>query len=144
MKIKVYNGISKAPEENETVFFIQSKGNYSGRPLKEPIPNCWEVRTFRNVDFEILYIIYESKILNVFLRGSVIPFLSLEEYKNIITPILKNAIHENRIINLHYLQIRKIEENIKHQDKIKSLLFELKKSLSNQVYRKLTIETTTH
>jgi hypothetical protein len=140
MKIKVYNGNTKAPEENETVFYIQSKGNYSGRPLKAPIPNCWEVRTFRSVDFEILYIIYESKILSVFLRGSVIPFLSLEEYKKIIEPILKKAIHENRIINLHYLQIRKIEENIKHQDKIKSLLFELKKSLSNEVYKKLEIE----
>lgn len=140
MKIRVYNGTTTPPEENETVFYIQSKGNHSGRPLKEPIPNCWEVRTFRSVDFEILYIIYESKILSVFLRGSVIPFLSLSEYKKIIDPILKKAIHENRIINLHYLQIRKIEENIKHQDKVKSLLFELKKSLSNQVYQKLEIE----
>lgn len=140
MKIKVYNGNTKTPEENETIFYIQSKGNYSGRPLKQPIPNCWEVRTFRSVDFEILYIIYESKILSVFLRGSVIPFLSLEEYKKITEPILKKAIHDNRIINLHYLQIRKIEENIKHQDKIKSLLFELKKSLSNEVYKKLEIE----
>lgn len=140
MQIKVYNGTTKPPIENETVFYIQSKGNYSGRPLKQPIPNCWEVRTFRSIDFEILYIIYESKILSVFLIGSVIPFLRLCDYKNIIEPILKKSIHNNRIINLHYLQIRKIEEDILHQDKIKSLLFELKKSLSNEVYKKLEIE----
>jgi hypothetical protein len=140
MQIKVYNGTTKEPTENETVFYIQSKGERSGRPIKEPIPNCWEVRTYRSIDFEILSIIYESKILSVFLRGSVIPFLSLEEYKKIISPILKKAIHENRIINEHYLQIRKIEENILHQDKIKSLLKELKISLSHKVYQKLEIQ----
>ncbi len=137
MKIKVYNGETTEPNEGETVFYIQCKGNYSGRPLKKPIPNCWEVRTFRSVDFEIMYIIFESKILTPFLRGSVIPFLSLKDYKNIISPILDNAIQENRIINEHYLQLRKIEENITHQDKIKKLLLEMKKAISNEVYKKI-------
>lgn len=140
MQIKVFNGKTAEPRENETVFYIQSRGNRAGRPIKQPMPNCWEVRTYRNVDFEILSIVYESKILSVFLRGSVIPFLSLEEYKKIVSPILKKAIHENRIINEHYLQIRKIEENILHQDKIKNLLKELKVSLSHKVYQKLEIQ----
>lgn len=140
MQIKVYNGNTEKKEENETIFYIQSKGNRAGRPIKQPIPNCWEVRTFRSVDFEILYIVYESKILSYFLRGSVIPFLSLEEYKKIIYPILKKAIHENNIINEHYLQIRKIEENILNQDKIKVLLTNLKVSLSHKVYKKLEIQ----
>lgn len=140
MQIKVYNGNTTKKEENETIFYIQSKGNRAGRPIKQPMPNCWEVRTFRSVDFEILYIVYESKILSYFLRGSVIPFLSLEEYKKIIYPILKKAIHENNIINEHYLQIRKIEENILNQDKIKILLTNLKVSLSHKVYKKLEIQ----
>ncbi len=137
MKIKVYNGHTAEPNKEETVFYIQCKGNNSGRPLKKPIPNCWEVRTFRSVDFEILYIIFESRILEPFLRGSVIPFLSLRDYKNIISPILDNAIQENKTINERYLQIRKIEENISHQDKIKSLLLEMKKTISNEVYKKI-------
>lgn len=93
----------------------------------------------RSIDFEILTIVFESKILQNFLRGSCIPFLSLGDYKKITFPILEKAIHENRIINTHYLQIRKIEENIKHQDKIKSLLFEMKKTLSNEVFKNLSI-----
>ena len=125
MQIKVYNGKTEPPKIKETVFYIQCKGNNAGRPLKEPIPNCWEVRTQRSTDFEILCILFESKILSVFLIGSVIPFLRLGDYKKIINPLLEKAIHDNRIINLHYLQIRKIEENI-HDEKRK---FEMEKKV---------------
>lgn len=137
MQIKTYNGATAEPKQGETVFYIQSRGFNAGKPLKKPLPNCWEVRTERSADFEILYIIFESKILAPFFRGSVIPFIALHEYKNIINPILKNAIHENRIINEHYLQIRKIENQILKQDKIKMLMLELKKSLSRELYNKI-------
>lgn len=137
MQIKTYNGATAEPKENETVFFVQSHGFNAGRPLKNPIPNCWEVRTERSADFEILYIIFESKILTPFFRGSVIPFIALSEYRNIISPILKNAIHENRIINAHYLQIRKIEQQQENQTKIQNLMKELKKSLSLECFKKI-------
>ena len=137
MQIKTYNGKTEEPQENETVFFIQSHGLNAGRPLREPKPNCWECRTKRSADFEILYIVFESRILENFIRGSVIPFIALTDYKNIITPILKNAIHENRIINEHYLQIRKIESQLQQQEKIRKLMQELKKTLSMQLYQKI-------
>lgn len=137
MQIKTYNGKTAEPAENETVFFVQSKGLNAGRPLREPKPNCWECRTKRSADFEILYIVFESRILENFIRGSVIPFITLLDYKNIITPILKNAIHENRIINEHYLQIRKIESQLQQQEKIRKLMQELKKTLSMQLYQKI-------
>ncbi len=139
MQIKVYNGATAEQQENESIFYIQNKGFHAGRPLKKPIPNCWEVRTFRKADFEILYIIFESKILQNFIIGSVIPYIRLSDYKNIVYPILKNAIHENRIINEHYLQIRQIETQIQHQDKIKSLMQELKKTISRELYKKISI-----
>lgn len=137
MQIKTYNGKTEEPQENETVFYIQSHGLNAGRPLREPKPNCWECRTKRSADFEILYIVFESRILENFIRGSVIPFIALTDYKNIITPILKNAIHENRIINEHYLQIRKIESQLEQQAKIKKLMQELKITLAKQLFRKI-------
>ena len=139
MTIKTYNGTTAQATATETIFFVQSHGFNAGRPLKEPIPNCWEVRTERSADFEILYIIFESRILETFIRGSVIPFIALSDYKNIITPILKNAIHENRIINEHYLQIRKIESQMQKQEKIKKLMQQLKKTLSIELYKKIKI-----
>ena len=116
---------------------IQSHGLNAGRPLREPKPNCWECRTKRSADFEILYIVFESRILESFINGSVIPFIRLNDYKNIINPILKNAIHENRIINEHYLQIRKIEAQETHQDKIKGLLKNMKVALSKECFKKI-------
>src|SRR5690606_9116362 len=110
----------------------------------KPIPNSWEVRTQRSADFEILYIVFESKILTPFIGGSVITFLRLQDYRNIIFPILKNAIHENRIINAHYLQIRKIEEHMQQQDKIKTLMQEMKKSLSHELFKKIKTHENTH
>lgn len=139
MTIKTYSGESTEIKENETIFYIQSRGYNAGRPLKKPIPNCWEVRTERSADFEILYIIFTSKILEPFFCGSVIPFIRLKDYKNIIMPILQNAIHENRIINEHYLQIRKIESQLQQQDKIKKLMQELKKTLSAELYKKIQV-----
>lgn len=137
MQIKTYNGASAEPQKSETVFYIQSHGFNAGRPLKNPIPNCWEVRTQRSADFEILYIVFESKILKPFFRGSVIPFIALSEYRNIIFPILKNAIHENKIINEHYLQIRKIEQHQEQQEKIKTLMQQMKISLSKECFKKI-------
>lgn len=137
MQIKTYNGKTEEPKDNEVIFFIQSHGLNAGRPLREPKPNCWECRTKRSADFEILYIVFESRILENFIRGSVIPFITLSDYKNIITPILKNAIHENRIINEHYLQIRKIESQLQQQEKIRKLMQELKITLAKQLFRKI-------
>ena len=137
MQIKTYNGKTEEPKDNEVIFYIQSHGLNAGRPLREPKPNCWECRTKRSADFEILYIVFESRILENFIRGSVIPFIALTDYKNIITPILKNAIHDNRIINEHYLQLRKIESQLQQQEKIRKLMQELKKTLSMQLYQKI-------
>lgn len=135
MQIKKYNPKNQTtPGENEFRFYIQSVGENSGRPLREPIPNSWEVITKREIDFQILYIVFESRILESFWRGSVITFISLNDYKNIIFPILKSAIHENNIINQHYLQIEKIENQINHQQKIKTLLQELKKTTARKVF----------
>lgn len=135
MQIKKYNPKNQTtPGENEFRFYIQSVGENSGQPLREPIPNSWEVITKREIDFQILYIVFESRILESFWRGSVITFISLNDYKNIIFPILKSAIHENNIINQHYLQIEKIENQINHQQKIKTLLQELKKTTARKVF----------
>ena len=105
-----------------------------------PKTNCWEFISEREADFEILYIIFESKILQSFIRGSVIPFIALIDYKNIITPILQKAIHENRIINEHYLQLRKIEQQTANQEKIIKLLQEMKITVSRQAYKNITAQ----
>ena len=136
MKIKTYNGERTKPKENEFVFYIQNKGFYAGRTMREPKPNSWEVITTRRIDFEILSIVFESRILENFIIGSVIPFIRLEDYKKIIFPILKNAIHEDNTINEKYLQLQKIEELKIARLEMVHILDKMKKAISNDVVKK--------
>ena len=140
MQIKKYTGKMAQPQEAETVFFIQSHGNNAGRPLKEPIPNCWEVRTVRQQDWEILSIVFISKVLDPFITGSVIPFIRLSDYKKIIAPILKHGVHKNGKLNARYLQIRQIEELIRIKKEQLSKLGELKTAISHQTIKTLKSE----
>ena len=130
--IKKYTGKIPEAKIGEFIFYVQSDGNNAGRPLREPIPNSWEFRTFRSVDWEILTIVFISRILENFIIGSVIPFIRLEDYKKIIFPILENAVHENGEINKKYLQIRQIERQIETRQKVNELLKEMKTVTARQ------------
>lgn len=117
MTIHRYN-----PEKpkKETVFYIQSHGLHAGRPLKEPIPNSWEIDTEIKNAFEICFMVYNSNILKNYLRGSVIPFLSLHEYKKIIKPIFSNPIQFEDITIKKLKSLQLLDEAIKlQQDKHK-------------------------
>ena len=87
MKIRRYN--PDRPRK-PNIFYIQSHGYNAGRPLRKPIPNSWEIETDITNAFELVFILFNSKILDNYIRGSVIPFLSLRDYKKILTPILQN------------------------------------------------------
>lgn len=140
MQIKTYTGTSAEPQEQETVFYIQSHGMNTGRPLKNPICNCWEVRTERSFDFEILAIVFESKVLENFIKGSVIPFIPLQDYKNIIFPIMINAINEDKTINEKYLAIRNIDAAIENKKLLIGKLKDLKIAISRETYKILKYE----
>lgn len=140
MQIKTYTGASAEPQEGETVFYIQSHGMNTGRPLKKPICNCWEVRTERSFDFEILAIVFESKVLENFIKGSVIPFIPLQDYKNIISPILRNAVHQDKTINEKYLAVRNIDAAIENKKILIEKLKDLKIAISRETYKILKYE----
>lgn len=113
----------------ETVFYIQSHGLHAGRPLKEPIPNSWELDTEIQNAFEICFMVYNSKILNNYLRGSVIPFLSLHEYRKIIKPLFSNPVQfeEMTLKKLKTLQlldvaIQKQEATQKYYSQLKTVI----------------------
>ncbi len=138
--IKKYNGKQTTPKGNQSIFYIQCVGEHSGRPMKTPIPNSWEVVTERKTDFQILQCLFISKILKPFLVGSVIPFLRLSDYKNIISPILQNALTHSGELNARYLQIEKIEQNIERQKYSIQLLEQLKHITALKIARELKRE----
>lgn len=138
MKIKRFDPSKK--KEGENVFYIQSHGFNAGKPLKKPIPNSWEIETnFKNA-FEVCFVVFNSKILNSYIRGSVIPFLSLHEYKKIITPFLNNPMTENKTILKKLDAIQKLDLVLLQNEKQKKIYTEMKVLLSSEILKTLNAQ----
>lgn len=130
MKMQRYN-----PEKpkKETVFYIQSHGLHAGRPLKEPIPNSWEMETEIKNAFEICFMVYNSKILSNYLRGSVIPFLSLHEYRKIMKPIFANPKREEPTTAKKLNALLLLDDAIQNQIKQQKTYHDLKTAIAHEL-----------
>ncbi len=135
MKIKRFN-----PENaifREGVFYIQSHGFNAGKPLKKPIPNSWQIETNHENDFEICFALFNSKILQNSLRGSVIPFLPLRDYKKILHPLLTHHERNNDELTKKLSSIQKIDSALLEMEERKKLYLQLKTCLASQIIIKL-------
>lgn len=69
-------------------FFIQSKGLHSGKPLKEPYPNCFICSCNSEKEkeelFWLLYSLWQGRKFHEVLVGSVIPFIRKKDLTNMI------------------------------------------------------------
>jgi hypothetical protein len=72
----------------EPHFFILCKGNNSGKPLSEPCPNCFALVTKSDEDRQFLYSLcfglWKAKSFHIWLKGSVIPFITIGDCKKAI------------------------------------------------------------
>ncbi len=71
------------------VLFILSKGLNAGKPLAQPCPNCFAVE-FSSADDAFRFralclILMQSHIFSQYLKGSVIPFLTIRDFRSIIS-----------------------------------------------------------
>ena len=137
MIIKRFN--PDCSKSGENVFYIQSHGLNAGRPLKKPIPNSWEIEIENRKAFEICFVVFNSKILHNYLRGSVIPFLSLHEYKKIISPYLMAPISDTDLIK-KLETLSKIDAALEELEKKKNLYKDLKNAFSLEIIK--TIKAT--
>ena len=82
-----YEIVSHRPgvEYNTPHFFILSKGNNSGKPSNTPWTNSFVFISKSEKESKILYwtsyFLFKNKTIFRILRGSVIPFVSIAEYK---------------------------------------------------------------
>jgi predicted restriction endonuclease len=132
MKIHRYN---PNKQRKETVFYIQSHGLHAGRPLKEPIPNSWELDTEIKNAFEICFMVYNSKILSNYLRGSVIPFLSLHEYKKIMNPIFNNPVQHQEPTLKKLNSLLLLDKAIQEQEAKHRLYKQLKTAIAHELIK---------
>ena len=71
------------------VLFILSKGLNAGKPLAQPCPHCFAVEFSSAEDAfrfrSLCLILMQSHIFSQYLKGSVIPFLTIRDFRSIIS-----------------------------------------------------------
>jgi hypothetical protein len=69
-------------------FYVLNKGLNSGKPLLVPCPNCFTIQSeneeFKEVLYWISFALWRTKAFHPYLRGSVIPFICIVDYKQLI------------------------------------------------------------
>jgi hypothetical protein len=75
--------------------FVLNRGRNSGKPLELPCPNCWVIQTQSEEDAtrlrQILYAMQRSRRFDPYLRGSVIDFIPIKEFKRLLRDAIELA-----------------------------------------------------
>jgi hypothetical protein len=109
MTIKQYNG-------QQATFYIQCKGEHSGRPLRKAIPNCFAIFTDIPNAFELAYAAFISKSYHRYLKGSCQPYIRIADAKEILSYSLSKVTDQKR-------------ENLKKIEQIDNAIIKLKEQL---------------
>lgn len=90
---------------SEPHFFILNKGLNSGKPLKKPCANCFVVKT-SNVDekntlFHLSMMLQIGGFYAIYLKGSVIPFISIDDCRKVLKSNLKTNTNIEYLMQKH-------------------------------------------
>lgn len=105
---------------NQPHFFILNRGLNSGKPLNLPCPNCFVCLTDNQEDREFLYWLcfglWRSKSFHYLLKGSVIPFVTIDEARKLVresstkasckAQAFQKAIHALQLLNTNEQKIK--------------------------------------
>ncbi|MBN1462448.1 MAG: hypothetical protein JW922_02070 [Paludibacteraceae bacterium] len=115
-------------------FFILNKGNNSGKPLINPCPNCFVILCNEEEHKEQLYWLvmglWQSKAFYPFLKGSVIPFITIADTKQCLSRGLEIAnksltAFKKSVTSLRSLEALEIQykQNLRLIQEAKCMLF---------------------
>lgn len=121
-------------------FFILNKGMNSGKPLTAPCPNCFVVITSTATEKEFFYWLcfglWQSKSFHPFLRGSVIPFIVLDELKQCIKESAAKANENLSEFNKSLQLLKVIEQKEKQFHENLRLLHDAKQAIFYRYMRR--------
>jgi hypothetical protein len=88
MQTFIVKSASAKDENRKPHFFALNKGLNSRKPLLLPCPNCFKIEAeneeFKETLYWVSFALWRAKAFHPFLIGSVIPFIRIEEYKQLI------------------------------------------------------------
>lgn len=120
-------------------FFILSKGNNSGKPLEKPCPNCFVCLCKDEAEKERLYWLFyglwQGLYFHPFLTGSVIPFIRLDDLKQVAKTALSKIELQPQQFDKNVSMVQLLNEHAKViQEQIKSIK-QAKRALMYQVLK---------
>ena len=114
-------------------FFVLSKGLNSGKPSNESFTNSFvlvfQTEAQKEDIFWIAMSLWKSKFWLPFLRGSVIPFLSLYEFKKEFNPKATRMMREHELHHKNIQALKLLQEQENHFNKNIHLINELKNAI---------------
>mgnify|MGYP000942128893 FL=1 len=102
--------------------FLLNKGMNSGKPQKEPFTNSFVIIFENESDFDTInltaYALWKTKFWHQFLRGSVIPFLSLQDIRKEFSIKVNQEIkdHEEHVKSVQALKLLEQSEKRFHEN----------------------------
>jgi hypothetical protein len=74
-------------------FYVLNKGMNSGKPLTLPCPNCFKIEAetedFKEIFYWVSFALWRAKAFHPYLIGSVIPFIRIGDYRQLISENLE-------------------------------------------------------
>ncbi|MCZ8198694.1 MAG: hypothetical protein O9267_13905 [Flavobacterium sp.] len=102
--------------------FLLNKGMNSGKPQKEPFTNSFVIIFENESDFDTInltaYALWKTKFWHQFLKGSVIPFLSLQDIRKEFSMKVNREIkdHEEHVKSVQALKLLEQSEKRFHEN----------------------------
>ncbi|MDN3492203.1 DUF6943 family protein [Winogradskyella bathintestinalis] len=122
-------------------FFILNKGLNSGKPLTNPCPNCFVVTTSteeeKNTLFHISMMLQIGGFYAYYLKGSVIPFISIDDCRNMLKKTYSSMLNENPQLQKHIRIVSAINKKEAELNSIISKMADLKVSYIQNVFSKM-------
>ena len=114
-------------------FFVLNKGLNSGKPQNEPFTNSFvlvfQTEAQKEDIFWIAMSLWKSKFWMPFLRGSVIPFLSLYEFKKEFNPKTTRLMRDHELHHKNIQALKLLQEQENHHHKNIHLINELRNTI---------------
>ncbi len=114
-------------------FYVLNKGMNSGKPSQEPFVNSF-VLIFQSEEqkedvFWIAMSLWKSQFWHQFLKGSVIPFITLYDFKNEFNPKVKRLLQEHELHQKNVKALKLLQEQENHYNKNLHLINELRNAI---------------
>ena len=125
---------SSSIETSKPHFYILNKGLNSGKPLVKPCPNCF-ILIAKNPELKeqlywLCYALWQSKSLHYYLRGSVIPFITIKEFEEALTKSFLQAKSYPNLFNKTIKSVRSLETAERKYSELLRLIKESKKVIT--------------